>query len=198
MHPKTLALGILCAVATSATSNALNLGPGDAQYSGPHDGVPGILQYINDNFGISLGSDGDEIFKAESETDPATLSGPLSGNYTTTFSNSATDPEDALIQHNGGAYIDTSSPTYLLVKDGNADPGWYLFDLTSDGLGTGLDWNGTDDLNLQDFWVGRGAISHVSLWGDSTRVPDGGTTVALLGLSLLGMVGFRKGVKRKA
>lgn len=198
MRLKSFALGFAFAVAATASSSALDLGPGDAQYSGPHGGVPFILDYINTNFGIDLGSDGDELFKAESENDPADLSGPLSGSYTATFSNSATDPEDVLIEYTGGDAIDTSQPTYLLIKDGNANPGWYLFDLTVDGAGDGLDWNGTDDLDLDDFWPNQGAISHASLWGTSKEVPDGGTTLALLGTSLLGMIGFRKARTRKS
>src|SRR5262245_28325255 len=81
--------------------------------------------------------------------------GSLAGSYTTTFSNTPADPSDALISYvDGQGYV--GAPAWLLVKDGDQKPAWYLFNLT--GL-----WNGTDDLVLQDFWPGNGAISHVSL-----------------------------------
>ena len=103
--------------------------------------------------------------------------GSLAGSYTTTFSNSPADPADALIDYISGPIV---NPTrYLLVKDGNQDPAWYLFNLST------LGWNGTEDLVLTGFWPQQGAISHVSLYGGpGTGVPDGGATVALLGLGL--------------
>jgi hypothetical protein len=110
-------------------------------------------------------------------------SGSLAGSYTATFSNSPSDPANALIHWDGGSILGDNR--FLLVKDGNQDPAWYLYNLTL------LGWNGTDDLVLNDFWPNQGAISHVSLYGDSgaINVPDGGTTAALLGLGLLS-VGF--------
>ncbi len=106
-------------------------------------------------------------------------SGPLAGSYQTTFNNSPLDPSDALIQYVGG--LNVGPTAWLLVKDGNQSPAWYLFNLTT------LGWNGTDDLKLTGFWPAQGAISHVTLYG--TAVPDGGTTMALLGLGI-GAVGY--------
>lgn len=115
--------------------------------------------------------------------------GPLAGSYETTFSNSASDPSDALIHYVGGQNV--GSPAWLLVKDGNQSPAWYLFNLTA------LAWNGTDDLVLTGFWPAQGAISHVSLYG--TAVPDGAATAVLLGMGLLGLVTLsRKTGKRHA
>jgi hypothetical protein len=108
--------------------------------------------------------------------------------YTTTFSNSAGDPEDALIDYISGTAITGFGELYLYVKDGNQDPAFYIFNISG--------WNGTDDLKLENFWVGNGAISHVSILGGgtpTTNVPDGGATVALLGLAL-GGIGY---VRRK-
>ena len=115
--------------------------------------------------------------------------GSLAGSYQTTFSNSATDPEDALIDYIGGSSVGPTA--WLLVKDGNSNPAAYLFNLTT------LGWNGTDDLELTDFWagagqLGRGAISHVTLYGPKVSVPDGGATAALLGLGILGLVSFAR------
>lgn len=111
-------------------------------------------------------------------------SGSLAGSYKTTFSNPANDPSDALIKYTGGNIVGPTA--YLLVKDGNHSPWWYLFNLTS------LGWNGTDDLVLSGFWPNGGAISHVALYGPCTTVktPDGGSSLILLGaaLSAIGLV----------
>ncbi|MBE7501489.1 MAG: VPDSG-CTERM sorting domain-containing protein [Verrucomicrobiales bacterium] len=117
-------------------------------------------------------------------------SGPLSGNYTTVFDVTPEDPSKATITHNGGAFVGPTA--YLLVKDGNATPAWYLFRLTD--LTATTSWNGTDELVLTDFWPNGGAISHVTLYG-STGVPDGGATAVLLGFGMLGL-GFM--ARRKA
>jgi VPDSG-CTERM motif len=103
--------------------------------------------------------------------------GSLAGSYETTFSNSESDPANALIHYVGGPT--GTGHAYLLVKDGSQTPAWYLFDLTA------LGWNGTDDLVLSGFWPNQGAISHVSLYdGAGTGVPDAGTTLALLGVGI--------------
>ena len=110
-------------------------------------------------------------------------SGLLAGSYQTEFFNSPTDPEDATITYTGGAFVGGTS--FLLVKDGNATPAWYLFNLTS------LGWNGTEQLVLQNFWVGRGAISHVALYGTPTTVPEL-STLSLLAAGLLGVGALRR------
>ena len=107
--------------------------------------------------------------------------GTFSGSYSTAYFNTPADPEDAKITYTGGPVI-TGNPIYLLVKDGNHDPIWYVFDISS--------WNGTELIDLQDFWPGGGAISHVTIFsGEGTTVPDAGSTLALLGVALTG-VGF--------
>lgn len=110
----------------------------------------------------------------------ASDTGSFASSYVTTFSNSAGDPEDALIDYISGAAI-TSATKFLYVKDGNSDPAFYIFDISA--------WNGTEDLVLQDFWIGKGAISHVAIYtrgggGDIPGTPDGGNAVALLGVAL--------------
>ncbi len=109
------------------------------------------LLYKSDVFGTSgIGSD----------------SGAFAGSYTTTFSNSATDPEDALIQYVLSQPALSCPACYLAIKDGNQSPSYYFYNLAS--------WNGTENLSLQDFWPRQGAISHVSIWGRR----DGGTPPA--------------------
>ena len=104
--------------------------------------------------------------------------GSLAASYMTTFSG---DPNNAVITYVGGPYI-APPPVFVLVKDGNATPSWYLFQ---------TNWNGLETLYLNNFWLGPGgAISHVSLLG-TTAVPEP-VTLLLLGLGLVGVAGIRR------
>ncbi|HPQ45064.1 MAG TPA: PEP-CTERM sorting domain-containing protein [Syntrophales bacterium] len=118
-------------------------------------------------------------------------SGPFASSYSTEFFNTPTDPEDATITYMSGPSI-TGDPLYLLVKDGNHDPIWYIFDLSS--------WNGTETIYLEDFWAptttsaGNGSISHVALYGP-TSIPEPFTLI-LLGIGLVGIAGIRRRMER--
>jgi hypothetical protein len=94
----------------------------------------------------------------------ATDSGSFASSYTTTFSNTPSDPQDALIEWIMGQPSISCPICFLLVKDGNADPAKYAIDISG--------WNGTEDLVLTGFWPGTGAISHVSIYRGAT---GGGT-----------------------
>jgi hypothetical protein len=123
-------------------------------------------------------------------------SGLFANSYTTTYSNTASDPSDALIHYVGSPNpVPTAEPIYAYVKDGNAQPAFYVFTISG--------WNGTDDLVFDNFWPNQGAISHITLLGGvttgevpgpgpnpGTGVPDGGTTILLFGtaLTLLGVL----------
>jgi hypothetical protein len=123
-----------------------------------------------------------ELYKKE--VDEGIEEGSLLSSYETTFSNTATDPADGLIEYVSGNFIDCSTGCAALVKDGNQLPGWYLYDLT--GL-----WDGKEDLSFENFWPNRGAISHISLYGDGTIVPEPGPLV-LLSMGLLGLALSRR------
>lgn len=101
-------------------------------------------------------------------------SGPFASAYDTSYSNTPSDPSDALIKYLGGAYMDCSV-CYLLVKDGNHLPAQYLFDISG--------WAGNEDIKLTGFWPGNGAISNIRILGTATRVPEP-ATIALLGSGL--------------
>lgn len=106
-------------------------------------------------------------------------SGTFAASYKTTFSDTKSDPSDALIDYISGSSI-TCPSCYLAIKDGNHAPTYYFYDLAS--------WNGTEDIVLKDFWPKKGAISHVAIWGaPSTSIPEPGI-VLLLGIGLLGLL----------
>ena len=101
-------------------------------------------------------------------------SGPYANAYDTSYSNTPTDPSDALIKYLGGFYMDCSV-CYLLIKDGNQKPAQYLFDISG--------WAGNEDITITGFWPGNGAISNVRILGTATRVPEP-STMALLGAGI--------------
>ena len=107
---------------------------------------------------------------------------PFNDDYTTTYANTTSDPEDAWITWNGGAADYIVCPNcFVLIKDGNQSPAWYLFNIN--------DWDGKMALHLEDFWVGNGAISHVAIFSSPIPVP---AAVWLFGSGLLGLVGIAR------
>jgi len=97
--------------------------------------------------------------------------GSWANSFTTEFMSSASDPSAATISYSG---LQPATAEWLLVKDGNHAPMWYLFDLSG--------WDGTSDIKLTGFWPEKGAISNVSIYS----IPEP-ATLALLGLGLLGV-----------
>ena len=110
--------------------------------------------------------------------------GSFALSYSTEFFNTPTDPQDAVITDVSGQPVINVSPVYLLVKDGNNVPYWYVFALNS--------WNGTETIDIIGFWPNRGAISHVSIFGgEGTQVPEP-VSLILLGLGLIGIAGIKR------
>ena len=101
-------------------------------------------------------------------------SGPYANAYDTSYSNTPSQPSDALIRYLGGFYMDCSV-CYLLIKDGNQNPAQYLFDISG--------WAGNEDITITGFWPGNGSISNIRILGTATRVPEP-STIALLGFGI--------------
>lgn len=120
-------------------------------------------------------------------------SGTFNQSYTTTFLNTPSDPMNANIVYDGGGdpFISGFGSLWLYIKDGNHQPAFYLVNLAT------LGWNGTETLELRNFWPQQGAISHVTILGGGTaNVPDGGMTLMLLGTGLASLAGIRRFIKR--
>ena len=174
----------LCANAITITGPSpswdLATGTPDPIASGSNDGTSGTVAYLQATYGV-----GAELYKSD-QSGPTGLgvdSGSYAASYVTTFANTPDDPSDALIDYISGPAI-AAGPIFLFVKDGNANPGWYLYS---------FNWDGKEDIILNDFWINpsRGAISHVSIFR-GTSVPDGGASAALLGLGLLALTAVRR------
>jgi hypothetical protein len=164
------------ALTISPSSPACDADPVCLLASGPETANGDILDILE-----GLVGDTDSAYK---DNVGGSESGTYADNYVTTYFNEPLDPSDALIEWTGGAFID-QSPVYLIVKDGQGPPGFYIFMLTG--------WDGMEDLELEDFWPNQGAISHVEIrTGESSRVPDGGSTTMLFGMGLLGLAALRR------
>jgi hypothetical protein len=174
-------LAVACSLVLATSASALSLTPASFDATIDYKGavfIPGNID-AGDVEDIT-GNEVIELYKANVGA-PVVEEKDFAAYYTTVFTNTSLDPEDATITWDGPLYI-TGTPIYLLLKDGNSNPWWYLFDLSA------RNWDGKETISLTDFWVGKGAISHVSIFGgeQTTQVPDSGATIALIGLALTG------------
>ena len=114
----------LCAIllAFGAQAHALSITPGSPIFSSGDETSTSVIKgKVSDLVNSSV-----ELYKQDVG---GPESGSLAGSYNTVFSNTLTDPADATISYTGGSIVGPNA--YLLVKDGNHSPGWYLFDLTA-------------------------------------------------------------------
>jgi hypothetical protein len=187
----TLASAALAVIGGAISAQALSITPSSGtlnvtRWQGPETSQAAIDLIIGGIIAPSTELYKQDVGKVSDPLPAAT--GLLAANYKTTFDNEPLDPSEALIEHLGGLSVGPNA--YLLVKGGGPTKFvgdlWYLYDLTA------LGWNGTEDLELTEFWPNQGAISHVTLYGDIPGTPDGGTTALLLGAVMAGFAALRR------
>lgn len=151
--------------------NALVIEPGDAVLSGTALSQAQINGIVLPFIAPSV-----EVYKHDVGSADE---GSYAASYETTFMNTPSDPMDADIDYVGGAIL--SNATHLLVKGGGppvVEYMWYLFDIAG--------WDGLETIEIHNFWVDRGAISHVTLYASATTVTEPGS-LGVLGLTLIGI-----------
>lgn len=176
---------VLALGSTSVYATTITLTPGDcddfggaiACDSGDQTGTSQILATIEASHPGLV-----ELYKSDQSGTGSVDSGGYADDYDTVFSNTATDPADASITWTGPGVI-FCGDCYVLIKDGNQDPSWYLFELAS--------WDGQMTIDLTGFWPNQGAISHVSIMGRPAVIPVP-AAVWLFGSGLLGLVGVAR------
>ena len=180
---KRLFLASVIALSVCANANALSITPSTTAFlTGNETSTSDIEDIIGQNLPLGVTSMV-ELYKSDV---PSAEGGLFATYYDTQYFNSPGDPEDATITWTGTGnnYI---TGAFLLVKDGNQTPAWYLFDLRNS-------WNGMEQLTLTDFWPSQGAISHVALYSGGTsgnEVPEP-ATMLLFGAGLAGLAAARR------
>jgi hypothetical protein len=159
--------GMVC-IAGADTIAITPEGPGLVM-SGNQTSTSDIRVIIAGLLGISPVPNGE--FALYKENSNLTEDGILADSYNTAFNS---DLSGGSITYVGGAYI--ANPIYLLIKDGNQTPAWYLFSIQG--------WNGTDTISLSAFWPARGQISHVAIYGNGVSVPEP-NSLLLIGSGIL-------------
>jgi VPDSG-CTERM motif len=179
--PATCVLALALGVTNAA---AAPISTADDNYLGSIDpGAPADssdeVAYINHLISLGLGATDTEVIDGKSHfftrSDEPCVPGPCpAASETGADSNNATSGDET---------IDASGFTYLLVKFGDESHVWYIPDLE----------DATDvDIPSQLSGPGTGA-SHWSAYNPTTTTtPDGGATLGLLGLGILGLGYLRR------
>jgi hypothetical protein len=182
-----IACGLVMAL-TVATAQAAPLSTSDTTYVGSVDpGTPAEDTFESSAINYLLGM-------TPSDTDTNVALPPNPPTYTYTLARSAnqctslggctaiTEPNSGKINYQDPTdpvTVDTGDSLYLLAKMGNKSYVWYV--------------GNVDSVEVPDTLGAKGTgLSHVTLFGGTTSVPDGGTTLGLLGLGMMGLGYLRR------
>ena len=177
---KNVLLNSIIAAAMTLSAHAISFTP----TSTPLAFSTGTSQNAINSLIAAWASEAPLLYKATpSEGGGGSEEGSFANSYNTTYG--TLTPASAIIEYTGSTAI-ISNPVYVLIKGGNNKNGanttsWYFYNVPG--------WNGTDSINFSNYYNGKqGKISHISIYGTpGVNVPDGGSTLALIGLALAGL-----------
>jgi hypothetical protein len=175
---KQFGLVALFAAGMALNANALLLTPGSAGWQGASPSNPnadGVETITGTSAQLT------QVYKYNAS---GSESGGFASSYQGTYTPSLLAAQDATISYGSGSVI-SGTAIYLLVKDANLSPKWYIFNISS--------WNGTEQIKVDGYFPQQLGILYVSIFsgqGGATKVADAGSSLALLGLGLaaLGLV----------
>jgi hypothetical protein len=167
---KKLLFSLACVIGLGYQACAIPLTIGDAKYLGSiNDGIPSNPSdeagYINNLVTLAAGAGNTVIGTETYNRVGSTLAGPFPAATST----------DSVKDESGGTTIDATGFTYVIGK----------YDAHLAGSLVWMIGPGDGEVTLPDKYNGKG-LSHISLY-NPTAVVDGGTTIALLGLGLMGL-----------
>jgi hypothetical protein len=177
---KNVLLNSIIAVGMTLSAHAISFTPSSTPLAFGDDPSQGVI----DTAIAAWASNSTLLYKAT--PGDSSEAGSFANDYNTAYGTLTS--ASAIIAYNGPTAI-ISNSVYVLIKDGNINLGpntpittsWYFYNLSG--------WNGTDSINFSDYFNGnQGKISHISIYGTpGVNVPDGGSTLALIGLALAGL-----------
>ena len=166
-------LGVAASLITTPASASLHVTPGNAIASGGGGSSNNFVEtaaalFLSTYPGSTITNQAQlqaaELYRL---TPPASDDKTLKDSYEGSTSALPGDDTSAFeINYTSGPSID---PTYMLIKDGNHTPSWYLFDISA--------WDGISELSGSGFWENtNGGISHISIYGTvAAAVPEPAT-----------------------
>ena len=180
---KNVLLNSILAAAMTLSAQAISLTPA----SSPLAFGDNPSQSVINSLISAWASEATLLYKATpGEGGGGSEAGSFANSYNTTYGTLTT--ASAIIAYTGPTAINLNS-VYVLMKDGNIKAGnntpittsWYFYNVSG--------WNGTDSIEFSNYFNGnQGKISHISIYGTpGVNVPDGGSTLALIGLALAGL-----------
>lgn len=176
---KNVLLNSIIAVGMTLSAHAISLTPASSPLAFGDDQSQSAINSLI----AAWASEATLLYKATpNQGGGGSEEGSFANSYNTTYGTLTT--ASAIIAYTGPTAINLNS-VYVLMKDGKINEGnnisWYFYNISG--------WNGTDSIEFSNYFYGnQGKISHISIYGNpGVNVPDGGSTLALIGLALAGL-----------